>query len=129
MRMWMVDPKVLCLQHLLGEHKEIHMWIGVLRKYGARDGNGYLQGLLDITNIKTRHDELVVELARRGYPSGVNHQTPVDASEVSEFIRLYANLETPIDVTANLKELNRRCGRCTGLQRKNGITVDQSEAA
>ena len=26
MRMWMVNPRIMCRQHLLGEHVEIHMF-------------------------------------------------------------------------------------------------------
>ena len=26
MRMWLVDPKKLCREHLLGEHLEMHMF-------------------------------------------------------------------------------------------------------
>ena len=35
MRMWGVDPKQMCRQHLLGEHVELHMQAGaVLEKMG-----------------------------------------------------------------------------------------------
>ncbi len=30
MRMWMVDTKKLCRQHLLAEHSEMHMFAGAL---------------------------------------------------------------------------------------------------
>jgi hypothetical protein len=25
--MWMVDPRIMCRNHLLGEHAEIHMFV------------------------------------------------------------------------------------------------------
>ena len=32
MRMWLVPPQLMCDQHLLGEHLEMHMFIGTIRK-------------------------------------------------------------------------------------------------
>jgi hypothetical protein len=71
MRMWMIDPKYMCRKHLLGEHVEIHMIIGAIKK------NKNLQGffdkkLIEINSIITRHDELVFEMIKRGY----NHNSP-----------------------------------------------------
>jgi hypothetical protein len=30
--MWMVDPRLVCSKHLLGEHVELHMFVGCLLK-------------------------------------------------------------------------------------------------
>ena len=32
MRMWMIDPTLLCRKHLLGEHGELHKFIPSFRK-------------------------------------------------------------------------------------------------
>jgi Pyrimidine dimer DNA glycosylase len=32
MRMWLVDPRLMCSQHLLGEHVELHMLVGSLNR-------------------------------------------------------------------------------------------------
>lgn len=32
MRMWGVDPKVLCTKHMIGEHAETHMFLGTIKK-------------------------------------------------------------------------------------------------
>lgn len=32
MRMWKVNPKNMCRQHLLGEHVECHMFVGAILK-------------------------------------------------------------------------------------------------
>ena len=32
MRMWNVDPKLMCNKHLLGEHVEMHMFFGTIQK-------------------------------------------------------------------------------------------------
>ena len=38
MRMWMVPPSKMCRQHLLGEHVEIHMLVGTMRKGKSMQG-------------------------------------------------------------------------------------------
>jgi len=65
MRMWMVNPKIMCRQHLLGEHVEIHMFVGTLSR--GKSVKGYLEkGLLEVHNLYWRHEELVEEMKRRG---------------------------------------------------------------
>jgi hypothetical protein len=50
----MVNPKIMCRQHLLGEHVEIHMFIGTLNR--KKSVKGYLEkGLLEIHNLYARH--------------------------------------------------------------------------
>ena len=99
--MWMVDPRILCRQHLLGEHVEIHMFIGAFNR--EKSVEGYLQkGLLEVHNLASRHNELVEEMKRRGY----QHHSEVEekwnhSSEVGF-----------IDRKRNLKELINRCSRC-----------------
>jgi hypothetical protein len=71
MRMWCVDPKQMCRNHLLGEHLECHMFATTLKKGVHVDG--YVKnGLLDISRLQARHQELVNEMLRRGY----RHNTP-----------------------------------------------------
>ena len=38
MRMWMLPPKGLCRKHLLGEHVELHMLLGSMRRGKNIDG-------------------------------------------------------------------------------------------
>ena len=35
--MWMVNPKILCKNHILGEHKELHQCVGILNKKITED--------------------------------------------------------------------------------------------
>ena len=72
MRMWMIEPSLLCRQHLLGEHREIHTLAGTLR--AGKSVDGYIQrGLVEIHSMYARHEALVEEMIRRGY----NHATPL----------------------------------------------------
>lgn len=99
MRQWNVDPKFLCRQHLLGEHTENHMYIGCIKK--GTSLNGYIKnGLVEVHNIKKRHDELAEEMIKRGY----NHKTPIEDLKYQEIGH--------IDSEQNIKELYRRCERC-----------------
>ena len=100
MRMWGVDVKLLCRQHLLGEHLEMHMFAGTLMK--GKSIKGYIdKGLVNPFEITLRHDLLAEEMISRGY----NHQSDLEFSSWGlELI--------PIDTEANRKELARRCTEC-----------------
>jgi hypothetical protein len=55
----------MCKQHLLGEHVEMHMFAGAIRKGISMDG--YISnGLVNTSLIHSRHGELVVEMETRG---------------------------------------------------------------
>ena len=72
MRMWNVDPKYMCRQHLLGEHVEMHMFVGIIIKGTSLEG--YIRGgLVEVHNIRKRHDELVAEMEKRGF----KHHSPI----------------------------------------------------
>ena len=76
MRICGINPKLMCRQHLLGEHKEIHMIIGCIRK--GKKLNGYIKhNQIDVSLIMARHYKLVEEMKRRGY----NHQSPITLSD------------------------------------------------
>ena len=99
MRMWNVNPELMCRNHLLGEHVECHMFVGTLNK--NKNVDGYLKkGLLEIHNIEKRHEQLVKEMKKRGY----NHKSPLPN---------YKKIKRgKVDVGKNKKELFKRCKRC-----------------
>ena len=102
MRLWMVDPSLMCRKHLLGEHVECHMFVGTLLK--DISVNGYLsKGLLEVHNLRSRHEEISREMTKRGY----SHK-----SELPEFVSRECG---SIDRAANLLELARRCPLCRDL--------------
>lgn len=108
MRMWMCDPKIMCRQHLLGEHNECHMFLGTLRKKISI--NGYIQNdLLEPLSLKSRHDELAEEAIRRGY----NHTSPLDFSDEVIFEHLTdIQISHKIDKDNSLLLLVTRCNQC-----------------
>ena len=97
----MADPRIMCRQHLLGEHAEIHMFIGTINR--KKSVKGYLEkGLLEIHNLYNRHEELVREMKRRGY----NHCSEVD--------RKWKIVEKAgfVNRDRNVDELINRCSKC-----------------
>lgn len=101
MRMWMVNPRIMCRQHLLGEHVEIHMFIGTINR--GKSVKGYLEkGLLEVHNLYNRHEELVKEMKQRKY----NHY-----SEINKKWKFVEKVGI-IDKEKNLNELISRCSKC-----------------
>lgn len=76
MRIWDVYPTILCRQHLLGEHRELH----ALWKIISENKKGYsrhpetLRWYGKLKALFLRHEELVVEMNKRGY----KHSSPLD---------------------------------------------------
>lgn len=108
MRMWMTDPRIMCRQHLLGEHVELHMTVGALNL--GTSIKGYLASdLLEPQNLKSRHTELVTEMASRGY----HHKSPLP--------ELAADPPSHnLDRDAAKAELLRRCPECR--ERSKAVT-------
>jgi hypothetical protein len=75
MRVWDVAPELLCRQHLLGEHRELHAIHSILRhnKAGYRQHPETLRWIGRLDALKVRHDLLVAEMLRRGW----QHHTPL----------------------------------------------------
>lgn len=102
----------MCRQHLLGEHVEMHMLVGSLRK--DISVQGFIDdGLIDLQLIRRRHSQLVDEMTRRGY----NHKSPLPAYTC--YINRY-DVHGHINVEANVRELARRCEECLKLQMRGG---------
>ncbi|MCJ7472248.1 MAG: pyrimidine dimer DNA glycosylase/endonuclease V [Actinobacteria bacterium] len=100
--MWGIDPKKLCNQHLLGEHVEMHMFVGCIKK--GISLKGYYDNKLVCTDlIKKRHDDLMAEMISRS----MKHNSPiVEIDLLGDF--KYGE----IDIEANINELISRCSKC-----------------
>lgn len=72
-----MGPEVLCRQHLLGEHRELHgLWnILVHGKAGYSRHPETLRWVGKQAALHARHEELAREMERRGY----RHASPLDA--------------------------------------------------
>lgn len=99
----MVDPTVLCNQHLLGEHVELHMIVGAVESgYGASVVGLARVNLVDTRLVTERHEALAAEMIARG----MNHQSPLAWTDVDEI-----GHGSP-DPQESLAELRRRCPDC-----------------
>ena len=99
MRMWMVNPRKMCDQHLLGEHVELHMLVGTLLR--KRSVAGFVANqLIEVHNVRARHAALVAEMTRRG----MKHQSPLPSFRAIKLGK--------VSMRANLVELARRCHAC-----------------
>jgi hypothetical protein len=104
MRMWRVAPDLMCRNHLLGEHLELHTFAS--RLCTGKNVDGYIRnGLLEPARLFARHEQLVAEMDRRG----LRHHTPMTEIERPELP------VGKIDLADNIRELARRCDGC--LQR------------
>lgn len=100
-RMWMLGPQYLCDQHLLGEHNELHKLAGSIDAGQSLDG--YLdQRIVNPRRIGERHDELAAAMADRG----MNHDSPLDQPDVSDYRASY------VDLFAAEADLAERCADC-----------------
>ena len=100
MRMWMVEPKLMCNQHLLGEHLELHMFVGTINN--GTSVEGYVKNnLLETRSLPSRHNEIVSEMIRRG----MNHKSPLPYYQ-------YDNDTRSIDREKARNDLKMRCTKC-----------------
>lgn len=111
-RMWGVDPRLLCRNHLLGEHREMHQEVGTLRNHphGRAIVEGHAErGQVDTRKLQERHDELVEEMERRGF----EHDSPLAYEDELAL--------GTIDVAANREDLAERCDACRERMTSEGV--------
>ena len=101
----MINPKILCRKHLLGEHGEIHKHRhNFVKKHNM--AKRVELGQIEVETMKLRHDALAEEMLRRGY----NHQSPYEMPDIS-----YLPLEIikkRVDLKVALCDLITRCPDC-----------------
>jgi hypothetical protein len=107
MRMWMIDPKLLCTTHLIGEHGEIHKHRHNFVKKHKISGRIFPIVQIEPESMQTRHDILAEEMNRRKTGS---HKSPYIQPSLSHlsFSERYAEA----DLDYNLKDLCKRCAGC-----------------
>jgi hypothetical protein len=107
MRMWMCNPRILCRKHLLGEHVELHMFVGTLRKKKKIDG--YLDNnLIEPLSIDERHNQLIEEMITRN----MHHNSPlIFSSELLQYLP-EDQINFKINQERALRDLLYRCDNC-----------------
>jgi hypothetical protein len=105
--MWLVNPKIMCRKHLLGEHLELHLFIGHMKR--RKSIKGFLKNnLLQIDEIYNRHEELVKEMLSRGY----NHKSELEKIDLSYYKEFF---HIKINKTLSILDLKSRCNECQKL--------------
>jgi hypothetical protein len=102
----MLNPVLLCKNHLLGEHSEIHKHRHVFVKQYKIDKR--ISPIVQICpeQMKIRHDMLAQEMIKRGY----NHKSPYELPDLSY---LSNNQRYAIaDILYNIRDLFERCDKC-----------------
>ena len=109
MRMWMVDPTLMCKKHLLGEHGELHKFMHNWEKRHKIDGR--LAGnAMEPLSYKARHDALADEMLARNY----SHKSPLEQPDFS-YLPVEQQL-SKVDVAAAYELLVGRCEDCKNLK-------------
>jgi len=82
MRIWDIKPQILCRQHLLGEHRELHALWTILSndKQGYRNHPETKRWVGKLNALHSRHEALVQEMKNRGY----THHTPLDKTNLDD---------------------------------------------
>lgn len=109
MRMWMVDPKILCSSHLNGEHYEIHKHLHMFKKKHSIKNRVYPNPQIEPLSILSRHNELAKEMAARG----MSHNSPIRIN-LNRLLK-YLNEEercAKVNENESLELLLNRCEKC-----------------
>lgn len=110
MRIWDVPPSILCRQHLLGEHRELHALWTIL----TEDRQGYarhpetMRWRGKLAALYGRHEQLVVEMQRRGY----RHGSPLDPRWASGIAVQRDYVDPPAAQLVRLRD--KGCGCAVG---------------
>jgi len=116
MRMWNVDPRVMCNQHILGEHLEVHMFVNAI--IAGKKLDGFIRnGKVEVRNLRTRHYQLVKQMEHLG----MNHLSPLPV-----FTNPYVE-DGEVDLKESLRTMAFRCFKCFVLQRLEAGVLVQLE--
>jgi len=104
--MWMVDPRLLCRKHLLGEHGEIHKHRHNFVKQHSISKRVSPVVQIEPSSMQTRHDQLAMEMLRRRF----NHYSPFEQPDISYLPEVEQN--ATVDLSISYTDLTERCPEC-----------------
>lgn len=100
MRMWMVNPLLMCKKHINGEHNEIHKHRhNFVKKHSM--AKRILLNQIEPKSMKVRHDELSLY---------IKHNSPYEMPDISYLTLSEQNYK--IDTNSSFNELMIRCKDC-----------------
>jgi len=106
-RIWDIDPALLCRSHLLGEHRELHCIWTVLTE-GRRGYSRHPETLRwrgKLAALYRRHGALVMEMEARGY----THASPLDGTLAKGLETQDAFIDLPPEQSQILKTKGCDC--------------------
>jgi hypothetical protein len=107
LRIWDIEPRKLCRQHLLGEHRELHaIWIVIIehkKGYSLHPETIRWHGKLKALYL--RHEKLVKEMKKRGY----NHHSPLDKQFANGKSKQNIFIDSPKQQIQHLKKKGCTC--------------------
>lgn len=90
MRIWDIEPRKLCRQHLLGEHRELHAIWTILteNKKGYANHPETLRWRGKLSALYERHEVQIAEMNKRGYThkSPLSHVLATGAKIQNEYV-------------------------------------------
>jgi hypothetical protein len=106
-RIWDISPKKLCLNPLLGEHRELHAIWSVLvngkKRYSRHPETLRWKGKLRA--LYGRHEALVSEMAARGY----RHRSPLPKRQATGSAKQTIYVDRPNEQRVILRNKHCEC--------------------
>jgi hypothetical protein len=111
MRIWDIKPDVLCRQHLLGEHRELHAIWSIItnNKKGYSKHPEILRWREKLKALYLRHGKIVLEMKKRGY----NHNSSLDYKLASGIDKQTVYIDS---INEQIKILNNKKCNCKILK-------------
>jgi len=106
MRIWDIPPSILCRNHLLGEHRELHaIWsIVIHRKKGYSKHPETIRWKGKLNALYSRHEKLVKEMKKLGY----SHNSPLQKCYATGKYVQNVYVDSPTQQVLILKR--KKCG-------------------
>ena len=103
----MINPELLCNQHLLGEHSEIHKHRHNFVKKHKISGRIFPIVQIEPLSMQSRHDELHKEMERRFKKT---YDSPYQQPDLNHLPINEKNAR--VDIALSLQDLSCRCEKC-----------------
>lgn len=107
MRIWDLPAEMLCRNHLLGEHAELHgIWSIITQgKRGYAHHPEVLRWKGKLEALFLKHEEIVAEMERRGF----NHNSPLDPALATGAAEQDTFVDSPAEQARILRNKGCEC--------------------
>ena len=102
----MVDPRLMCDRHLLGEHGELHKFKPSFVKHHSIAGRVWPEVQIEPEAMAARHNALASEMLARG----MNHRSPYVMPDLSYLPE--GDRRAKVNQVQSIVDLYYRCEAC-----------------